>query len=110
MTTDQIALFAIVSAVFVLLIWGRFRYDVVAFGALILAAVLGLVPKNQIFSGFGHPAVVIIALVLIVSRGLSRSGAIDLLAHRVLDSSRSLPGSAPRTGATQRSFSPYATR
>jgi di/tricarboxylate transporter len=91
-TSDQIVLFAIVSAVFALLIWGRFRYDVVAFGALILASILGLVPKNQIFSGFGHPAVVIIALVLIVSRGLSRSGAIDLLARRVLDSSRSLPG------------------
>ncbi len=84
------ALFALVSAVFVFLIWGKFRYDLVAFGALILSAVLGLVPKSQVFSGFGHPAVVIIALVLIVSRGLSRSGAIDLLARPVLDASRGL--------------------
>jgi di/tricarboxylate transporter len=90
MAHDQLLLFALVSAVFVLLIWGKFRYDVIAFGALVLAAVLGLVPKNQVFSGFGHPAVVIVALVLVVSRGLSRSGAIDLLAHRVIDASRSL--------------------
>lgn len=90
MTTDQISLFALITTIFALFIWGRFRYDLVAFAALLAAALLGLVPKDQIFSGFGHPAVVIIALVLIVSRGLSRSGAIELLAHRVLDASRGL--------------------
>ena len=90
MTVDQIALFGLVSAVFVLLIWGRFRYDVVAFSALIVGAIFGLVPAGSVFSGFGHPAVVIVALVLIVSRGLMRSGVIDVLAHRVLDASRSL--------------------
>lgn len=90
MTFDQLALFALVSAVFVLLIWGKYRYDVIAFGALSVAAVLGLVPRDDVFSGFGHPAVVIIALVLIVSRGLSNSGAVDLLARRVLDASRGL--------------------
>jgi hypothetical protein len=89
-TFDQIVLFAVVSAVFVLLIWGRFRYDVVAFGGLSVAAVLGVVPKEQIFAGFGHPAVVIVALVLVVSRGLSRSGAIDWLSRRVIDTSRGL--------------------
>ena len=92
MTFDQIALFALVGAVFVFLIWGKFRYDVVAFAALIVAAVFGLVPTSEVFTGFGHPAVVIIALVLIVSRGLSRSGAIDLLANRVLGASGSVQG------------------
>ena len=76
--------------VFAFLGWGKYRYDVVAFSALVLAGILGLVPAKQAFAGFGHPAVVIIALVLIVSRGLSRSGAIDLLARRVLDASRGL--------------------
>jgi di/tricarboxylate transporter len=90
MTFDQAALFGLVAAVFVFFIWGKFRYDLVAFGALLIAALLGLIPKEEVFSGFGHPAVVIIALVLIVSRGLARSGAIELLAHRVLDTSRSL--------------------
>ena len=60
--------------------WGRLRYDLVAFMALTAALILGVVPTEQAFSGFGHPAVAIIALVLIVSRGLSRSGAIELLA------------------------------
>ena len=42
------------------------------------------------FSGFGHHATVIIALVLIASRGLSNSGAIELVAKYVIDASRSL--------------------
>ena len=79
MSTDQTILFSLLLFVFVFLIWGRWRYDLVAFVALLLALLTGIVPKDQAFSGFGHPATVIIALVLIVSRGLSNSGAIELL-------------------------------
>lgn len=88
--TDQIILFTLLFAVFALLIWGRWRYDVVAFGALLAALLTGIVPTNLAFSGFGHPATIIIALVLVVSRGLSDSGAIELLARFVIDSSRKL--------------------
>lgn len=91
-TAEQIILFGLILLIFVFLVWGRVRYDIVAFSALVIAALAGVVPKDDLFSGFGHPAVIIIALVLIVSRGLSRSGAIELLAHRVLDASRSIRG------------------
>lgn len=90
MTPEQITLFALLFFVFVFLIWGRWRYDLVAFGALLLAVLVGIVPTEQAFAGFGHPAVVIIALVLIVSRGLSNSGAIELLARVVVSGSRKL--------------------
>ena len=90
MITDQVILFTLILFIFAFLIWGRVRYDLVAVGALVIASVLGVVEKGKIFSGFGHPAVIIIALVLIISRGLSRSGAIELIAGRVLDSSRSI--------------------
>ncbi len=73
-----------------LLVWGRWRYDVVAFGALSLGLVLGVIPKEAAFSGFGHPAVIIIALVLMISRALSQSGAIELLSEKFIDASRSL--------------------
>ncbi len=91
MTTDQILLFSLLFFVFVFLIWGRWRYDLVAFVALLLALLAGLVPADKAFSGFGHPATVIIALVLIVSRGLSNSGAIEMVARFLVDSSRKLP-------------------
>ncbi|MES0880744.1 SLC13 family permease [Roseibium sp. SCP14] len=92
MTSDQVELFALFAVVFALLVWGRIRFDLVAFSALILGAFLGLVPSDQIFSGFGHPAVIIIALVLIVSRGLMNSGAVELIAMHLLSASRGLSG------------------
>lgn len=91
MPSDQTLILGIFAMLFVLLVWGRIRYDLVAFGALILAAGLGLVPKEDVFSGFGHSAVAIIALVLIVSRGLVGSGAIEKLATRLMNAERPLP-------------------
>ncbi|MEM1376258.1 MAG: SLC13 family permease [Pseudomonadota bacterium] len=91
MTPDQIFLFALFGIVFAMLVWGKVRYDVVAFSALIVATVAGLVEPEAAFAGFGHPAVVIIALVLIVSRGLMNSGAIELIARFAVKPDRSLP-------------------
>ncbi|WGH78028.1 SLC13 family permease [Jannaschia ovalis] len=90
MTTDQMILFALFGAVFAMLLWGRFRYDLVAFTALLLGVMLGVVPKADAFSGFGHPATIIVALVLIVSAGLVRSGAVLLITRHLVDSSRGL--------------------
>ena len=90
MTTDQIVLFSLFGIIFAFLLWGRFRYDLVAFGALLIAIILGVVPKDQAFSGFGHPATIIVALVLVVSRGLTNSGAIDMVSRRLIDAGRSL--------------------
>jgi di/tricarboxylate transporter len=90
MTADQATLFGLLFFVFVFLVWGRWRYDLVAFVALLIALLTGIVPKEQAFSGFGHPATVIIALVLIVSKGLSNSGAIEIVARYLVDSSRKL--------------------
>lgn len=91
MTNDQIILFTLMASVLGMLLWGKWRYDLVAFGALVIGLILGVIPKEQAFSGFGHPAVIIIALVLIVSRALSQSGAIEMLTSRVISSSRPLP-------------------
>ena len=88
--TDQNTLFTLLFFVFVFLIWGRWRYDLVAFSALLIAAGVGVIPSNAVFSGFGHPAVIVIALVLIVSKGLSNSGAIELLSRYLISGSRKL--------------------
>lgn len=90
MTQDQIILFSLFAAVFAMLLWGRFRYDLVAFTALMVGVVLGVVPTKDAFSGFGHPATIIVALVLIVSAGLVRSGAVLLITRTLVDASRNL--------------------
>lgn len=91
MTLEQIQLFFLFGCVFALFLWGRFRYDLVAFSALLVAVVLGLIPAGEAFLGFGNPATVIVALVLIVSAGLVRSGAVALITRSLIRADRAVP-------------------
>ena len=99
MTTDQIILFSLFGAVFAMLLWGRWRYDLIAFTALMAGVVLGVVPTSAAFSGFGHPATLVVALVLVISAGLVRSGAVFLITRTLVDSSRALGGHIALMGA-----------
>ncbi len=81
MTVDQAALFAILLAALAFFIWGRWRYDAVAVGALLAAVFAGIVPAESAFSGFGHPAVITVAAVLVITRALHHSAIPDLLAN-----------------------------
>ncbi len=93
MTIDQIAILLIIVMTFSLFIWGRFRYDVVsiiALGTLFIAdKILGgetsklVVDESDIFIGFAHPAVITVALVLIISRALRNSGVVDLISRQI---------------------------
>jgi di/tricarboxylate transporter len=62
-----------------MLVWGRYRHDLVAACGLLIAVMLGLVPQQDAFSGFSNPAVVIVALVLVASRAFENSGALALV-------------------------------
>ena len=84
MNQEQVAIFSILAGILALFAWGRIRYDVVAFMGLILCVVLGLVPVQDAFSGFSHPATITVAMVLILSRGLANSGVVDLIVSRLM--------------------------
>ncbi len=99
MTTDQIILFSLFALVFAGLLWGRFRYDLVAFAALMAGVVLGVLDTKHAFDGFGHPATIVVALVLVVSAGLVRSGAVFLITRTLVDSARSLGAHIALMGA-----------
>lgn len=83
MTTPQFIAFAIIVASLALFAWGRWRYDVVAMAALVVSVICGIVPSEDAFSGFGDPAVITVAAVLIISQALQRSGAINVLAGSI---------------------------
>ncbi|MBI4183449.1 MAG: SLC13 family permease [Proteobacteria bacterium] len=83
MSAAQAAILLILLAALVLFFVGRWRYDLVAFGALIAGVLAGVVPAADAFLGFGHPAVVTVAMVLVISRALAHSGALDPLARRI---------------------------
>lgn len=77
--TDQIIIFATLFLALVFFVWGRWRYDIVALGALLIGGISGAVPQESLFNGFSHPAVVTVGAILIVSRGLVMSGVVDLI-------------------------------
>jgi len=80
---SQIVLSVILVGALLFFIWGRWRHDVVAFLALMIAVVLGVVGIDEAFSGFAHPAVITVAAVLVISRTLQLSGALDVAARYV---------------------------
>ncbi len=84
MTTDQLLILIILAATVVMFLWDRWRHDMVAFAALLACVAAGLVPHADTFAGFGHPAVITVACVLVLSRGLQTSGAIDVLTRVLL--------------------------
>lgn len=81
---DSMLIFLLLGATLAAFAWGQLRYDLVALGALLGAVALGLVPANDAFLGFGHPAVITVAAVLVLSRGFERAGVVDLIASQVL--------------------------
>ena len=84
MTPDQILVLTILLATVGMFLWGRWRHDMVAVMALLACVLAGLLEPAAAFAGFGHPAVITVACVLVLSRGLQASGAVDALAARVL--------------------------
>ena len=83
MTTEQGIVFFVLAAALGLFVWGRWRYDIVAVLALLAAVYLGVVPAAEAFMGFGHPAVITVAAVLVISRALQLSGVVNYLARRL---------------------------
>ena len=93
MTVDQIAILLIIVMTFLLFICGRWRYDIVSVIALatlfITDQVLGGQTSNLIIEGsnvfivFAHPAVITVALVLIISRALRNAGVVELISRQI---------------------------
>ena len=77
--TDQHLLSITIVSLLGFFIWSKFRYDALAAGALVILIILGVIPANQAFDGFAHPAVITVALVLIISQGLKNSGLTGLV-------------------------------
>ena len=77
---DEVIVFAVLALSLVLFVVGKWRYDIVAILALLVLTIAGIVPASEAYQGFGHPAVVTVAAVLILSRALYNSGVVDVIA------------------------------
>ena len=87
MTWEQAAILVVLAGTLAVFVWDRWRYDVVAMTSLMACVLLGLIDPEAAFAGFSNPAVITVAAVLVISRALARSGAIDALAGRLIGAS-----------------------
>lgn len=88
MTYPQAVLFTLLGVMMVLMFWGRWRHDLVAFAGLMASVLLGIVAPEDAFNGFGNPTTLIVALVLIATAGLVRSGAVARLTRLLAGNER----------------------
>ena len=83
MTFDQGYVFAVLAATLGLFVWGRWRYDVVSVLALLAVGIPGIISVQEAFAGFGHPAVITVAAILVISKTLQGSGIIGSIGNRL---------------------------
>ncbi len=81
MTIEQYLITGVLIVTLILFVWNKWRYDVVAMLALVTATLLGLVSQADMFLGFGHPAVITVASILVISHALQHSGALEIVTN-----------------------------
>jgi len=78
---EQNIVFIVIFIAMVLFVTEKLRYDVVALLALLCLSIFNIIPTDRVFSGFGHPAVITVAAILVVSKGLMNGGVVDFIAR-----------------------------
>ncbi len=92
METEQILSWAVLIVVLTAIGSGRFRIDIIAITGLLLLGLAGIAPPDIIFSGFGHPALVTIITVFLISQGLINSGLLRGLGQTLASRVKSMRG------------------
>jgi di/tricarboxylate transporter len=87
---DHHLVFGVLVLVLLLFAWGRIRHDLVAIIALCILVVAGIIDPENAFNGFGHPAVITVAAVLVIGKALEFSGVVDLLGKWVMKLGKNL--------------------
>ncbi|MGM0527160.1 MAG: SLC13 family permease [Bacteroidota bacterium] len=87
---DHHLVFGVLILALFLFAWGRIRHDLVAIIALCILVVTGIIDPEKAFNGFGHPAVITVAAVLVIGKALEFSGVVDLLGKWVMKLGKNL--------------------
>jgi len=80
-TIDVALTLAVTAGALGLFLWNKLRVDVVGIIVMVTLIVLGLVTPREGISGFANEAVITVAAMFILSAGLLRTGAIDILSQ-----------------------------
>jgi di/tricarboxylate transporter len=80
-TTEVLLTLAVTAGALALFLWNRLRVDVVGIIVMVALILLGLVTPREGISGFANEAVITVAAMFVLSAGLLRTGAIDILSQ-----------------------------
>jgi len=81
---------AILAGLFILLIATKLPPWVIFLGALTLAITLRLAPENELLLGFANSGVITVGALFMVAAGMYSTGAITMIADRLIGFPRSL--------------------
>jgi di/tricarboxylate transporter len=87
---QQTIVFLTLILALILFSWGKIRHDFVSLIALFILVITGIIEPAAAFSGFGHPAVITVASVLIIGKALEFSGLIDVIGKQVIKIGKNL--------------------
>jgi di/tricarboxylate transporter len=90
MTLDAWLTLAILVALFVMLIKTKLPAWIIFLGALTIALTLGLAPEEELLKGFSNSGVITVGALFMVAAGMYATGAITLVAGKLVGFPRSL--------------------
>ena len=80
---QQIIVLAILGTALIFFVKDRWRYDVVALLVMVAVVITGVLPYVDAFANFGHPAVIVVASMFVLSRAMVQSGIVDATVGRM---------------------------
>jgi len=91
MTLPILLLLIVLAVALVLFSFEWFSPDVTAIGVLVALVLLGLIPVEQAFSGFGSDTVILLLGLLIMTSALMRTGVVGVVSRHLLRYTRDRP-------------------
>src|SRR5210317_219439 len=74
-----------------LLIAEKLPVDLTSIGIIVVLAVSGILAPTEAIAGFANPAVITVAAMFLISRGMIRTGAVEFISQKVIKYSRGRP-------------------
>ncbi|MEJ2285515.1 MAG: SLC13 family permease [Desulfobacterales bacterium] len=81
----------ILLAAMILLITEKVPVDLTSIGLIVVLTVSGILTPTEAIAGFASPAVITVAAMFIISKGMIRTGAVGFISQKVIGFSRGRP-------------------
>ena len=77
MQNEAMVAWGVLFVVLVFVASGRFRFELAALGGLLFLGFVGIAEPGKMFLGFGHPALITIGAIFVISRSITESGVLS---------------------------------